>query len=312
MNKLIVLGSLNVDCTLHIQRLPLVGETMEMTDRSSAPGGKGANQAVAASRSGAQTFFIGKVGDDESANLLRNSLKRDNVNIDNVMTDNKNGSGKAYILLQANGQNSILVYAGANMTLSPSDFDSAKDIFKNADFLDAQFETPTDTTTYAFKFAKSKNIRTILNPAPAISHVPNELAKFTDLICPNETEAAILTGITITDYDSMQECAHKFFDMGIKHVIITVGERGAFYADYSESYFVNAYKVNAIDTTGAGDSFIGALCSQLKKDFSNMHSAIQFANLAASITVQSFGAQPAIPNLHQIKLEESKKHTFNE
>lgn len=311
MSKLVVLGSLNVDSTLHIERLPLVGETMEMSDKSSAPGGKGANQAVAAARAGAVTTFIGKVGKDEAADLLKNALKKDNVNIDHVITDTQNGSGKAYILLQANGQNSILVYAGANKTLSPSDIDKAKDVFEDADFLDAQFETPTATTVYAFKYAKEHGIRTILNPAPAVEPISPELARVTDLICPNETEAAILTGIEITDYDSMQACAQEFFKLGIKHVIVTVGERGAFYADASESYFVNAYKVHAIDTTAAGDSFIGALCSQLKPDFSNMHRAIQFANLAASITVQHLGAQPAIPTLNQIKAEAEKHHDFN-
>ncbi len=311
MSKLVVLGSLNVDSTLHIERLPLVGETMEMSDKSSAPGGKGANQAVAAARAGAVTTFIGKVGKDEAADLLKNALKKDNVNIDHVVTDSQNGSGKAYILLQANGQNSILVYAGANKTLSPSDIDQAKDVFDDADFLDAQFETPTATTVYAFKYAKEHGIRTILNPAPAVEPISPELARVTDLICPNETEAAILTGIEITDYDSMQACAQEFFKLGIKHVIVTVGERGAFYADASESYFVNAYKVHAIDTTAAGDSFIGALCSQLQPDFSNMHKAIQFANLAASITVQHLGAQPAIPTLSQIKAEADKHHDFN-
>lgn len=311
MSKLVVLGSLNVDSILHIERLPLVGETMEMSDKSSAPGGKGANQAVAAARAGAQTAFIGKVGADEAADLLKGALQKDNVNVDNVMTDPQNGSGKAFILLQANSQNSILVYAGANKTLSPSDIDNAKDTFEGAEFLAAQFETPVVTTVYAFKYAKAHGIRTILNPAPAVEQISPELARVTDLVCPNETEAAILTDIKITDYDSMQAAAHEFFKMGIKHVIITVGERGAFYADASESYFVNAYKVHAIDTTAAGDTFIGALCSQLKPDFSNMHQAIQFANLASSITVQHLGAQPAIPTLEQIKAEAKKHHDYN-
>lgn len=305
-NKVVVLGSLNVDSILRIARLPLPGETMEMNDKSSAPGGKGANQAVAAARAGANTSFIGKVGADDAAEVLRDALKSDGISTEHVTTDENRGSGQAFILLQESGQNSILVYGGSNQSLRPADVDAAKDLIKDADFLISQFETPIDTTTYAFEYAQSVGVTTILNPAPAIPTIPTELLKVTDLLCPNETESATLTGIEVTDATSMILNAAKFAQMGVKELIITVGSRGAFYANQMESGFVDAFKVKAVDTTAAGDTFLGALSSQLKTDFSNMREAIVFANHASSITVQRLGAQPSIPKLAEIQAEYDK------
>ncbi|GEK27900.1 ribokinase [Furfurilactobacillus siliginis] len=305
-NKVVVLGSLNVDSILRIPRLPLPGETMEMNDKSSAPGGKGANQAVAAARAGAQTAFIGKVGADDGASVLREALESDGISTEFVTTDEQRGSGQAYILLQESGQNSILVYAGSNQSLSKEDVDAAKDIIKDADFLISQFETPIETTTYAFEYAQSVGVTTILNPAPAVPTMPADLLKVTDLICPNETEAATITGIEVTDAASMLLNAAKFAQMGCKELIITVGSRGAFYANQDGSGFVDAFKVKAVDTTAAGDTFLGALSSQLKTDFSNMRDAIVFANHASSLTVQRLGAQPSIPMLEEIKAEYNK------
>lgn len=302
-NKIVVLGSLNLDSILHVTRLPLPGETLEMSDKSSAPGGKGANQAVAASRAGAQTSFIGKIGADDAGKVLLDSLIDDGIDTNNVTKDSLRGSGQAFILLQENGQNSILVYSGSNQSLSKSDVDNAKNIIANADFLISQFETPIDTTTYAFEYAQSKGVKTILNPAPAVPVIPAELLQVTDLICPNETETATLTGIKITDKTSMLMNGAHFAKMGVKNLIITVGSRGAFYANQEKSDFIDAFTVKAIDTTAAGDTFIGALASKLKKDFSNMEEAIIFANHAAAITVQRLGAQPSIPTLKEILAE---------
>lgn len=305
-NTVTVLGSLNVDTIFRVKRIPLPGETLSMNDKSSAPGGKGANQAVAASRAGAKTKFIGQVGNDDAGNFMVESLQDNDVDTTSIATDKLVGTGQAYIMLDENGQNSILVFGGSNQTLSPNEIDeSAQADIKQSDFLIAQFETPQSATAKAFEYAKSVGVMTILNPAPA-HEIDGDILKSTDLIIPNETESALLTGIEVTDEDSMVANAKKFAELGVKNVIITVGSKGAFYSTPTGHGFVPAFKVKAVDTTAAGDTFIGALSSQLKKDFSNIETALIFAQRASSITVQHLGAMPSIPTLAEIKAAEAK------
>lgn len=299
MNKVTIVGSLNVDTTLRIKRMPLPGETLAAESKSSAAGGKGANQAVSAARSGAQTAFIGEVGKDNSGQMMLDEMKANGIDVAGIRENDQVGTGTASILLDENGQNSILIYGGANQQLSPTDVEAAKDKITAADFVVAQFETPQAATLRAFQLAKANGVTTILNPAPA-QKIDPEVLKLTDLIIPNETESAELTGVIITDETSMLISAAKFAQMGVRNLIITVGAKGAFYCTQDGYSFIPAFKVNAVDTTAAGDTFIGALSSQLKPDMSNIEKALVYAQRASSLAVQKMGALPSIPTREQI------------
>ncbi|KRN02838.1 ribokinase family sugar kinase [Levilactobacillus senmaizukei DSM 21775 = NBRC 103853] len=304
-NKVTVLGSLNVDTTLRVARMPQPGETLSTENKTSAAGGKGANQAVAAARAGADTSFIGKVGNDDAGRFMVESLNNDHIDTSAIITDPVVGTGSAFILLDEAGQNSILVYGGSNQQLSADEVIAREDEIAKADILIAQFETPQAATLAAFTVAKQHNVITILNPAPAAEMDP-AILKVTDLVVPNETESAELTGIEVTDEASMDANAKKFKELGVKNLIITVGSKGAYYATENQSGFVPAFKVKAVDTTAAGDTFIGALSSQLKDDFSNIVEALTFAQRASSLTVQGLGAMPSIPTFDQIKAASEK------
>lgn len=301
-NRVTVIGSLNVDTILEIPRLPKPGETLAMHNQSFAGGGKGSNQGIAAGRAGADTYFIGKIGDDTNGKFMINSMKESGINVDQVTITKDAKTGQAFILLDDKGQNSILVYGGANQKLAVDDVKNAENTIADSDFIITQFETPLDVAEAAFKTAKANDVVTILNPAPARQAIPASLLAVSDLVVPNETESQTLTGVEITDEASMVKAADKMHAMGAKCVIITVGSKGAFYhtAD-GNTGFVDAFKVKAVDTTAAGDTFIGALSSQLKKDMSNLPEAIWFANRASSITVQRMGAHPSIPTLAEIE-----------
>ena len=299
MNKVTIVGSLNVDTTLRIKRMPLPGETLAAEGKSSAAGGKGANQAVSAARSGAQTAFIGEVGKDNSGQMMLDEMKANGIDVAGIRENDQVGTGTASILLDENGQNSILIYGGANQQLSPTDVEAAKDKITAADFVVAQFETPQAATLRAFQLAKANGVTTILNPAPA-QKIDPEVLKLTDLIIPNETESAELTGVIITDETSMLISAAKFAQMGVRNLIITVGAKGAFYCTQDGYSFIPAFKVNAVDTTAAGDTFIGALSSQLKPDMSHIEKALVYAQRASSLAVQKMGALPSIPTREQI------------
>ncbi|MDM8334545.1 ribokinase [Limosilactobacillus panis] len=299
MNKVTVVGSLNVDTTMKIKRMPLPGETISTLGKSSAAGGKGANQAVSAARSGAQTFFVGEVGKDSGGEMMLNDLRENGIDVSGIRENAQVGTGSAAILLDEHGQNSILVYGGANQQLSVDDVNAAKNQIMEADFVVAQFETPQAATLRAFELAKENGVTTILNPAPAQKIDPAVL-KLTDLIIPNETESQALTGIIITDETSMLMSAAKFAQMGVRNLIITVGAKGAFYCTQDGYNFIPAFKVNAVDTTAAGDTFIGALASQLKPDMSNIEKALVYAQRASSLAVQKMGALPSIPTKQQV------------
>ncbi|WP_267201307.1 ribokinase [Limosilactobacillus kribbianus] len=305
--KVVVLGSINVDTTYHVERFPQPGETISAKSKSSAPGGKGANQAVAAARSGAKTFFIGAVGSDSEGEYMLEALKDNGVDVHHITVDKYHGTGSAAVTLDAEGQNDIMIYGGANQAMTPDLVDDIGDVLDGADFLISQFETPQDVALAAFKKAKEHNVTTILNPAPAHDILP-ELLKYTDVIAPNESECALLTGIAITDEDSMLKSADYFRKQGVKHLLITLGSKGVFYSCPGDKYgLVPAFKVHAVDTTAAGDTFIGALSSQLEDDLSNVADALVYAQRASSLTVQGMGAMPSIPTADKVKAALAEK-----
>lgn len=302
MNKVTVVGSINLDTNLRVKRMVKPGETIHAKEHYSAGGGKGANQAVAAARAGAQTTFIGAVGDDAAGKQMLDLLKDEGIDLSGIDTIANESTGQAFITVDDEGENSITIYAGANFAFGPEDIEKKSKLLTNSDFVVAQFETPIKATTKAFELAHEAGVKTILNPAPGEDQIPADLLKVTDMITPNETEAETITGIHVEDEDSARKAAGKLHDLGVEVVIITIGAKGAFYDYQGVSELVPAFKVKAVDTTAAGDTFIGAMSSVLKTDFSNLKDAILFGNKASSLTVQRYGAQPSIPYKKEINL----------
>ncbi|MHC9533514.1 ribokinase [Dellaglioa sp. L3N] len=301
MNKITVIGSINVDTILRIPRLPLPGETLGMFDQSNAGGGKGANQVIAAARSGAKTTFIGKVGQDQNGDFMLNNMDEDGILTEFIVKSSEVKTGQAYILLDQEGENSILLYAGANNKITDTDVKAAYLPIRESDFIVGQLESNVSATILAFEEARKFNVITILNPAPAKEKISAELLSLTDVIVPNETESEIITGIKVEDEESQIQAAKKMLELGVKIVVITLGSKGAFYYTSTGFGMVPAFKVKAVDTTAAGDTFIGAMISKLSPDFSNLEEAIRFGNKASSLTVQKLGAQPSIPYLKDIE-----------
>ena len=300
MNKVTVIGSINLDRTSRVNEMAKPAETIHASEVFSAGGGKGANQAVAAKRSGAKTAFIGAVGNDDAGKTMRELLGYEEIQLDGIAELDKVATGQAYIVVDEKGENSIMIHAGANGKITPEHVVEHADLIKESDFVIAQFESDLASTIKAFEVAHQAGVKTILNPAPAMRTVPEELLKTTDVIAPNETETEILTGIKVVDEESMRKAAAKLPALGIKVVLITIGSKGSFYSMDGQSGIVPAFKVKAVDTTAAGDTFIGALSTVLKPDFSNLVEAITYGNKASSLTVQRFGAQPSIPYKHEL------------
>ncbi|MGE5627255.1 MAG: ribokinase [Solirubrobacterales bacterium] len=306
MENICVIGSINMDLVVKVDRMVQVGETILSKGYYKNSGGKGANQAVAASRLGVNVHMIGKVGKDETGDVLLKKLAEDNINIEYIGIDDKNPTGMAVITVDEAGNNAIIVIPGANMSVDSADLQKAKDVIIKSKIIVAQFETPVAATIEAFKTAKENNVVTILNPAPA-RKIPEELLALTDIIIPNETEAFEITNIKVEDEASIKLAAKKFLNSGVKYVIITLGERGASLISNESYEIINAIKVNAIDTTAAGDSFIGALSCRLCKcekiDFEKIKKAIGFANKVSSMVVQKPGAQTSLPTLEEVLKE---------
>ncbi|WBW99032.1 ribokinase [Oceanirhabdus sp. W0125-5] len=303
MNKICVLGSMNMDMVLNVKNLPKKGETLLVNNMEKIPGGKGANQAVAAQRLGSNVYMIAQIGEDDNGEILLDCLKKDGINTDYVFKDKFNPTGLAIITVDENADNMISVISGANMTINNEQIKEAEEIIKNCNIVISQFETPIETTIETFKIAKENGIITILNPAPATS-VPDELLNVTDIIVPNETEALELTDVEVKDLESAKIAATKFIDKGVNYVIITLGEKGAALITKEQADLIPAYKVAAVDTTAAGDSFIGAVSSKLSKapkvDYEVLKKAINFGNKVSSIAVTKKGAQISLPTLEEV------------
>ncbi|HCY0439224.1 TPA: ribokinase [Staphylococcus aureus] len=299
-NRVVILGSTNVDQFLTVERYAQPGETLHVEEAQKAfGGGKGANQAIATARMQADTTFITKIGTDGVADFILEDFKVAHIDTSYIIKTAEAKTGQAFITVNAEGQNTIYVYGGANMTMTPEDVINAKDAIINADFVVAQLEVPIPAIISAFEIAKAHGVTTVLNPAPAKA-LPNELLSLIDIIVPNETEAELLSGIKVTNEQSMKDNANYFLSIGIKTVLITLGKQGTYFATKNQSQHIEAYKVNAIDTTAAGDTFIGAFVSRLNKSQDNLADAIDFGNKASSLTVQKHGAQASIPLLEEV------------
>lgn len=303
MAKISVLGSINMDMVLKVDRMAKVGETLLAKSLDKVAGGKGANQAVAAARLGSKVYMIGKVGKDDNGDILYKSIENDDINVEYILKDKQEPTGMAIITVDKKGNNSIIVVSGANMSLEKEDIYNWKGAIKESSILITQFETPMDIAEESFKLAKSFGVTTILNPAPA-KEITKTLLENTDIIVPNETEAFEITKVEIKDERDIKKSAQFFFDKGVKFVIITLGEKGAAIISKDRFEMIPAYKVNAIDTTAAGDSFIGALAHKLGEkelNFESMKEGVLYGNKVSSIVVQKEGAQSSIPYLKEVE-----------
>lgn len=302
MNKVCVVGSINMDMTIGLKDIPKPGETILGKSLTLSPGGKGANQAVAAKRSGSMVYMVGKVGKDSNGRDLSNKLAKENINIEGVYEDEHQSTGTAVITVNEKGENSIIVVPGANMAMGTEQIRDCRNTIRKCDVVVSQFEIPIDIISHSFKYAKEENKITILNPAPA-RKIPESILKNTDIIIPNETEVEAITGIRVENLSDGRKAARHFFDMGIKYLIVTMGDKGVMILSKDEEELIPAYPVKAKDTTAAGDSFIGGFCSQLldgNLTFQNIKSAAVYGNRVASIAVQREGAQNSIPFIKEV------------
>ena len=287
--------------------LPAGGETVLGGTFFMNAGGKGANQAVAAARYGNRVVFVAKTGDDLFGKQVLKSLKEDNIVTDYVFVDKENPSGVALITIDSEAENCIVVAPGANMALSPADIDVAAEEIRNADVLLMQLESPVETVTYAAKMAAEAGVPVILNPAPAPAEpLSEELLKNLYLITPNRSEASRLSGIEVKDIESAYRAAQAIRDMGPKCVIITLGNEGSLLDDGAMPMRVEALKVEAVDTTAAGDTYNGVLASVIAEGRSLIE-AMREANVAAAISVTRMGAQPAAPTREEINEMKKRK-----
>jgi len=296
--KVLVIGSTNTDMVVKSARIPAPGETILGGNFFMNAGGKGANQAVAAARLGGNVTFIAKTGNDLFGKQALELFKNEGINCNYLFVDETTPSGVALITIDAKGENCIVVASGANNNLTADEVLSAGAEFEATDVVLMQLETPIDTVLKTAEASSLLGKKVILNPAPACA-LPAELFKYLYLITPNETEAEILTGVVVTDTASATKAAMELQKMGVQHVIITMGSQGAFLYSEGKGQLIPSLKVEAIDTTAAGDTFNGALAVAIAEGKS-LTQAVAFGNKAAAISVTRLGAQSSVPYLHEL------------
>ncbi len=297
--SIVVVGSSNTDMVVKAERLPAPGETILGGTFFMNPGGKGANQAVAAARLGGAVTFICKTGNDLFGEQARLLFKKEGINTTYHFKDPEKPSGVALITLDSDGENCIVVASGANATLSPNDLEGAKAAMETAGIVLMQLEIPLNTVEYVAQIASGQGAKVVLNPAPACT-LSNALLQHVSIITPNETEAEKLSGVEVNDLESAKKAARIIKEKGVRTVIITLGKKGALVFDEEEFTHVPGLLVKAVDTTAAGDVFNGALVVALAKG-ATLVNATAFACKAAAIAVTRMGAQSSAPYLHEIE-----------
>jgi ribokinase len=290
--KICVVGSSNIDLISRVPRLPKLGETIVGHSFHMGYGGKGANQAVMAARLGAQVTMVTKVGRDVFGEGTRRNYQEQGIPTTYIMDDER-FSGVAPIFVDDSAQNFIVTVPGANLGLSPTDARNAASVIQSADVLICQLEVPVETTLEAFRVAKAKGVRTILNPAPA-APLPDELLRLTDLCVPNETEAEALTGQAVATAADAGKAAQALMKRGPATVIITLGDRGSLLAEARATELIPPVQVTAVDPTGAGDAYIGSLAVFLGEG-RPMRDAVRRANAVAALSVTRVGTQVSFP-----------------
>lgn len=293
MSQIVIIGSLNMDLVVRVAQMPAPGETVPGSDLQTICGGKGANQAVAAGRIAGSAAMIGRVGNDAFGQRLLESLRQANVQTEHVRQDNDTVTGTAVIVVDARGENSIVISAGANGHVTSADVDLATPLLRNASLVLLQHEIPPETIEYAIDLCPSLSCRVILNPAP-IRAVKPETLSHVDFLIPNEIEAEKMSGISIRDGNSASKAARQLRHMGAGVVVITMGDKGALLSHAEGDLLIPAPSVTAVDTTAAGDAFIGGFAAALARGL-DLPQAVAYANCAGGLAVTRFGAQTSIP-----------------
>ncbi len=296
MADILVVGSLNTDLVVRTPRFPQPGETISGEDLKVIPGGKGANQAVAAARHGIQVSMLGRVGKDSFGDFLLNNLKENQVDFCHVQRDDAS-TGTAVIIVDANGQNSIILSAGSNGKVSPMDVNSAS--FADYKLLLLQLEIPIPPVLAAARRAHESGLQVILNPAPA-KELPEELLSLADYLIPNETELSLLTGMDVSDLSSVERAAKSLLERGVKNVIVTLGSKGALIVSSIQVTHVDTFPVNVVDTTAAGDAFIGGFAYMLLQNKS-LEEAVRYGCACGALATTKFGAQPSLPTREEVE-----------
>lgn len=295
-----VIGSANMDFVVNCRHFPGVGQTVFGNEFMANPGGKGANQAVAIAKLGGRVHFIGGVGGDAIGCQLIQNMQRCNIDTTYIKTYTEVVSGVAQIAVDNEANNQIIVIPGANNCIDKECIDNAREVIKNAVIVVCQHEIPTATVEYALDMAARFGIPSIFNPAPA--HGLNErLIKGADFLIPNESEASVLTGIDVVDLNSGYEACKWLFTQGIKNVILTLGSEGCLLYNESRKEHIPSVKVNAIDTTAAGDTFIGAFAWYMVNKEYDVREAVEFSVKAAALSVTRKGAQVSMPTLEEVE-----------
>ena len=290
-----MIGSLNADLVVRAPHFPGPGETISGGDLQIIPGGKGANQAVAAARQGASVAMLGRVGKDSFGPFLLDGLKSAQVDTTHVFAD-ESATGTAIIIVDVGGQNSIVLSAGSNGKVSARDIDALK---LEAKILLLQLEIPLETVIHAAKWGRQKGMTVILNPAPA-RELPKELLTHADYLLPNETELNLLTGVPVTDAASTVQAAKVLLKRGAKNVIVTLGEKGALVVTGNQVTKVDAFKVEVVDTTAAGDAFIGGFASALLNQ-KPLEEAVRYGCACGALAATKSGAQPSLPIKEEVE-----------
>ena len=296
MPDILVVGSLNADLVVRAPRFPQPGETISGEDLQVIPGGKGANQAVAAARQETNVSMLGRVGEDNFGAFLLENLKSNRVDSQLIQRDDAS-TGTAIIVVDANGQNSIVLSAGANGKVTDADVNSAS--FSDFSLLLLQLEIPTPTVLSAARRAHESGLRVILNPAPA-NKLSNELISLADYLIPNETELSLLTGLPVNDMNSTEWAARALLEIGAKNVIVTMGSNGALIVTNSQVTHIETYTVNVVDTTAAGDAFIGGFAAAFLRDKS-LEEAVRYGCACGALATTKFGAQPSLPRKEEVQ-----------
>lgn len=297
--RIAVVGSLNMDLIVRSPRLPQAGETIIGSEFQTLPGGKGSNQAVAAARLGGQVAMVGRVGNDGFGATLLETLREAGVNHDYVLMDERHPSGVALITVDDEGGNTIVVASGANMALTPEDVEQAEDIISAARVLLLQLEIPLPAVQRAAEIASANGVTVILNPAPA-RPIPDEIMQPVDILAPNESETMLLTGAPVTDDAEIISAAAALREVGPETVILTLGARGALLSTAEYSSRLPSFSVNVVDTTAAGDAFLGGLAVALAEGCP-LPDAVRWGNAAGALATTRPGAQPSLPHRHEVE-----------
>jgi ribokinase len=299
--RVVVVGSINMDLVARSARIPHAGETVIGGDFRTVPGGKGANQAVAAARLGAQVSMLGRVGVDAFGSLLLDNLSNSGVDTTSIGRNVQAASGIALIMVDDAGMNSILVAPGANMLLSPADMDAAEEVIALAQVMLLQLEIPLETVMRAVQIAHAHGVKVVLNPAPAPPGcLPPELTCLVDVLAPNEFEAALLTGLPVDNDEQVRAAAAALRAKGAANVIITLGGRGALLASGEGFQHFPAFPVKPVDTTAAGDAFVGSLGAALAEG-RPLAEAMRWGSAAGALSTTRKGAQPSLPQRSEVE-----------